>query len=81
MCAVCRRAAINNKSVDVAQCIRSLSLPMYLIQPLPKPSKSLAVLRSVAAQKFSIFRPKTPEPPRPSPIVGVGEIKALPAPN
>ena len=72
---------MNNESVDVAQCIRSLFLPMYLIRPLPKLPKSLAVIRSVAAQIFFIFRPKTPEPPRPSPIVGVGEIKALPAPK
>ena len=27
------------------------------------------------------FQPKTPQPPRPLPIVGVGEQKALPAPN
>ena len=60
ICAVCRRAAISNESVDVAQCIWSLSLTMYLIRPFPKPPKSLTVLRSVAAQIFFHFSAKNP---------------------
>ena len=77
-CAIERQ---KNEWVDLAQCIRSLSLPMYLIQPSLQPPKFSTRLRLVAAQKYPYFQPKTPEPLRPSPIVGVGEPKALPAPN
>ena len=79
MGAVCRRAAINNELVDVAQCIRSLSLPMYLIRPLPKPPKSLAVLRSVVTQRFFIFFGQNPPSlPAPRPLWGSGNKRLSP---
>ena len=79
MCAVCRRAAINNKSVDVAQCIRSLSLPMYLIRHFPKRPKSMTVIRSVAAQKiFAFFGQKPPSLPAPRPLWVSGNLRLSP---
>ena len=70
---------MNNESVDVTQCIRSLSLSMYLIRPSPKPPKSLDALRSVAAQKFVIlFGQKPPNLPAPRPLWGSGNLRLSP---
>ena len=80
-CAVRRRAAKRNELVDMVQCIRSFPLPMYLIRPSLQLPKFPTGLRSVAAQKIPLFSAKTPEPPRPSPVVGVREPNALPALN
>ena len=58
-----------------------LSLPLSLIRPLPQAAHVLGRVGRLPPKNFYSFRRKTPEPPRPSPIVGVGETKALPAPN
>ena len=54
---------------------------MSLIQPLPQAAQVLGRGGRLPPKIFCSFRLKTPEPPRPSRILGVGEQKALPAPN
>ena len=48
--------------------------------PSSRPSPR-SLYQPVAAQKYLYFWPKNPKSSRPSPIVGFGEPKALPAPN
>ena len=76
-----RRAAIVDESVDLAQYIRSLYLPMSLIRPSPQAAQILGHVGRLRPKIFCSFRLKTPEPPRPSPIVGFGDQKAHPSPN
>ena len=68
-----------NESVDLVQCIRSLSLPIYLIRPSLLPPKSLTGLPVCMPPKNTpIFGQKPPSLPAPRPLWGSGNQRLSP---